>query len=66
MTEKYWQQQKRRNEMNKGNVNPIFKQTEEDMKSLQSRKDPRAYYMDCLQGALYLKQWVNYFVIIFI
>ena len=58
MTEKFWQEQKKRNEKNQGNVNPILTQTEEDMKKLESRKDPKVYYMNCLQGALNLRQWV--------
>jgi len=60
MTEKYWKEQKERNEKNKDNINPILQQTYDDMKSLESRKDPKVYYMNCLQGALTLRQWVIY------
>jgi hypothetical protein len=43
--------------MNKANVNPIIEQTYEDMKELIPRRNAKALYVDCLQGALYLRQF---------
>ena len=59
MTEKYWQEQKRNIEKNKGNVNTIIEQTIEDKKKLIPSKHPKALYTDCLKGALYLTQWAQ-------
>jgi hypothetical protein len=58
-TENYWQQEKRRNELNKNNIHPIIKQTMEDNKAIQSLKNPKALYYDCLKGALYWRQWAQ-------
>jgi hypothetical protein len=65
MTEKYWQEQKLRNERNAGNTHPVIEQTMTDMASLVSRKDPKEYYMNCLQGALNLRQWVRFIILLF-
>ncbi len=59
MTEKYWQEQKRNIEMNKGNTNPIIEQTFEDKMKLVPPKHPKALYSDCLKGALYFTQWAQ-------
>ena len=57
MTEKFWQQEKKNIDKNKDNTNLIIQQTMEDKKKLVPSKHPKALYADCLQGALYLKQW---------
>ena len=57
MTEKYWQQEKIKNNINKNNVHPIIQQTYKDKKALEPNKNFRELYYKCLQGALFLKQW---------
>ena len=59
MTEDYWQQEKKRIRINKNNVNPILQQTFDDKKSLVPNKNFRELYYNCLQGALYLKQYAQ-------
>jgi hypothetical protein len=56
-TEQYWQQEKEKLEMNKANINPLIQQTYEDMKELIPRRNAKALYVDCLEGALYLRQY---------
>lgn len=58
-TEKYWQEEKRKQKMNKDNLHPVIKQTMEDSQALRSRKHPKALYSDCLQGALFWNQWAQ-------
>ncbi len=58
-TEKYWQQERKRVEMNKDNIHPDIKQTMEDNKAIQPLKNPKSLYYQCLQGALYWKQWAQ-------
>jgi hypothetical protein len=58
-TEKYWQQEKRNIDLNKHNIHPDIKQTMEDSKAIQSLKNPKALYYDCLKGALYWRQWAQ-------
>lgn len=59
MTEKFWQQHKKANEKNKNNVNPIIDQTYTDKRNLVPNKNFRELYYNCLQGALYLKQFAQ-------
>jgi hypothetical protein len=56
-TENFWQQEKQKIEMNNRNINPLIKQTYDDMKELIPRQNAKAQYVDCLQGALYLRQY---------
>jgi hypothetical protein len=56
-TEEYWQKQKKIEESNKQNINPILAQTYEDMKELILPKGAKYQYIECLKGALYLRQW---------
>jgi hypothetical protein len=56
-TEDYWKDEKKRIDINKSNVNPIIRRTYEDKKALQGPKHFKELYTQCLQGALYLKQW---------
>jgi len=58
-TEKYWQEEKRRVDMNKNNIHPVIQQTIEDNKSIHSLKNPKALYYECLKGALYWRQWAQ-------
>jgi hypothetical protein len=58
-TEKYWQQEKRRVDLNKNNIHPDMKQTMEDIKANQPLKNPKALYYECLKGALYWRQWAQ-------
>jgi len=58
-TEKYWHEEKRRVDLNKNNIHPVIQQTMEDSKSIQSLKNPKALYYDCLKGALYWRQWAQ-------
>jgi hypothetical protein len=58
-TEDYWQQQKKINEMNIKNTNPLLKQTYEDMKELIPAKGAKYQYVECLKGALYFRQWAQ-------
>lgn len=64
MTEKYWQQEKKNIDKNKDNIHPVIQRTYEDKKSLQGPKHPKKLYYDCLQGALYHRQWVKYRILI--
>ena len=56
-TEEFWQQQKKIHESNKNNIHPLIQQTYEDMKELVPIRNAKALYVDCLQGALYLRQF---------
>lgn len=58
-TEKYWEEEKKRLDINKGNTNPILAQTYEDAKSRVPARHPKTLYTDCLQGALYWNQWAQ-------
>jgi hypothetical protein len=55
-TEKYWQEEKKRLEKNKDNINPIIGQTMEDARALVPARHPKTLYTDCLQGALFWNQ----------
>lgn len=59
MTENYWQQEKKRIEMNKGNIHPVLQQTYDDKRALVPNKNFRELYYNCLQGALYLNQYAQ-------
>lgn len=56
-TEDYWQKEKQNMKKNEGNIHPDIAQTYADMKSLGSTKHFKQIYLDCLQGALNIKQW---------
>jgi hypothetical protein len=56
-TEEYWQQYKKNLESNKKSINPVIQQTYDDMKELIPARNAKALYVDCLQGALYLRQF---------
>lgn len=57
--EKYWQEEKRRIDLNKGNIHPDIQQTYEDVRQLIPPKHPKALYSDCLQGSLFWNQWAQ-------
>ena len=56
-TEGYWQRQKQINEMNKSNIHPVIDQTMKDKKELVSRKHAKEYFVECLKGALFIRQY---------
>jgi hypothetical protein len=58
-TEKFWQEEKKRVEINKDLVHPDIQQTFDDAKALFPNKNFRAMYYDCLEGAMYIKQWAQ-------
>lgn len=58
-TEDYWQQEKKRNDLNKDNTHPVLAQTYEDMKANLPMQHPKVIYAECLKGALFLNQWAQ-------
>jgi hypothetical protein len=59
MTEDYWQRQKQIEEANIKNTHPDIAQTYADMKELVPAKGAKYQYIECLKGALYLRQWAQ-------
>lgn len=57
MTEKFWQQEKERIRLNKGNINPLIQQTFDDKQALVPNKNFRELYYNCMQGDLNIKSW---------
>ena len=54
--EEYWMQEKKRRENNPFESNKLFKQTFEDMKSIQSDKHPKELYTEWLTNNPYWRQ----------
>ncbi|CDW90958.1 UNKNOWN [Stylonychia lemnae] len=57
MTEEFWQEDKKKQESNPFNVNPIMQQTYKDARSIASDKHPKALYAECLKQSTY---WTHY------
>jgi hypothetical protein len=57
--EKYWQEEKRRIEMNKDTKNILLEPTFQNPKQNVNPKHPKALYTDCLQGSLFWNQWAK-------
>ena len=57
MTEKFWQEEKKRKEDNPYLSNKLWKQTWEDMRSIKSDKHPKELYTECLKNSTF---WHHY------
>jgi hypothetical protein len=57
MTEKFWEEEKKKTDANTYLSNKLWKQTWEDMRSIKSDTHPKALYIECLKNSTYLHHY---------
>ena len=55
--EKFWQDQKKKDDKNYLKENKLWKQTYEDSQSIKSDKHPKAMYFECMKNTQYMHHY---------